>query len=100
LKFILKSPVFGSVKVVRKFYFGNQILFFLANCDRKKPICQIEEILLIFVTFIALVVISQTALQIAYGIVIPIYQLIGYIGTFLIFGSIATIVNIRFLTKL
>ncbi|MCL2052354.1 MAG: hypothetical protein FWG91_11615 [Lachnospiraceae bacterium] len=57
----------------------------------------LSPIMLIFLTVIAMIVIGQTAVQMAYGVNVPMYQLIGYVGSFVVFGIIAAIVSIRFI---
>ena len=56
-------------------------------------------LLLLFVPFIAVVVIGQTAFHMAYGVYIPVNQLIGYVGVFVVLGSSALIVNISFMLR-
>jgi hypothetical protein len=57
-------------------------------------------ILLMFVPFIAVVVIAQTAFHILYEVYIPVNQLVGYVGVFVIFGSISAVVNAKFMMKM
>lgn len=59
----------------------------------------LPPIMLTFLSVIAVTVLGQTAVQIIYGVHLPIHQLVGYVGTFVIFGIIAVIVNIRFMIK-
>ena len=67
---------------------------------QKKPMGYIlPPIMLAFLSVIAVTVVGQTAVQMAYGINIPIHQLIGYVGSFAVFGFIAAVVNIRFMLK-
>ena len=56
-------------------------------------------ILLSFVSFIAVVVIGQTISHIILDVYIPVYQLIGYVGVFVVLGSAAAIVNARFMLR-
>ena len=66
----------------------------------KKPFGYIlPPIMLTFLAIIAVTVIGQTAMQLQYGVVISIQQVIGYVVTFVAFGIIAAIVNTRFLHK-
>lgn len=65
---------------------------------RKKPIGYIlPPIMLTFLSVIAVTVIGQTAIQLHYGVIISIQQVIGYVATFVVFGLIAAIVNTRFM---
>ncbi|GHU70984.1 hypothetical protein FACS189450_06280 [Spirochaetia bacterium] len=65
---------------------------------RKKPIGYIlPPIMLTFLSVIAVTVIGQTAIQLHYGVIIFIQQVIGYVATFVVFGLIAAIVNTRFM---
>ncbi|MDR2814758.1 MAG: hypothetical protein LBB79_08945 [Prevotellaceae bacterium] len=59
----------------------------------------LSPVMLIFLAVIAVTVIGQSALQLYYGVVISIQQLIGYVVTFVAFGFIATIINTRFMLK-
>lgn len=59
----------------------------------------LPPIMLIFLVVIAATVLGQTVVQMQYGVVIPIQQMIGYVGTFVIFGLIAAIINIRFMIR-
>jgi hypothetical protein len=65
---------------------------------RKRKIGYIlPPITLIFLAIIAFTVIGQTAVQLYYKVIISIQQTIGYVVTFVVFGLIAAIVNIRFM---
>jgi hypothetical protein len=65
---------------------------------KKRPIGYIlPPVMLTFLTVIAVTVLGQTVMQLRYGVVIDIGQAIGYVGTFVVFGIIAAIVNTRFL---
>ena len=67
---------------------------------KKKPLGYIlPPIMLTFLAIIAVMVIGQTVMQLQYGVVISIQQVIGYVITFVVFGIIAAIVNTRFLHK-
>jgi hypothetical protein len=67
---------------------------------RKKTMGYVlPPIMLIFLSVIAVTVIGQTAFQMAHGVYVPAYQLVGYVGTFMAFGFIAMIVNVRFMKK-
>jgi hypothetical protein len=59
----------------------------------------LSPIILISLAIIAVVVINQTALQMTYGVYVPIQQLMGYVGSFLAFGLAALLVNARFMLK-
>ena len=59
----------------------------------------LAPIMLMFVSFIAFVVVGQTAFQMIFGVDVALYQLIGYVVTFIVFGSIAIIVNIKFMLR-
>jgi hypothetical protein len=65
---------------------------------KKKPMGYIlPPIMLTFLSVIAATVLGQTAVQLRYGVVVSIEQVVGYVGSFVIFGIIAAIVNLRFL---
>jgi len=67
---------------------------------RNKPMGYIiPPIILTFVAVIAVTVIGQTILQLRYGVVISMQELIGYVVTFVAFGFIAVIVNTRFMLR-
>lgn len=57
----------------------------------------LSPIMLIFLVIIAFTVIGQTSVQLYYKVIISIQQIIGYVITFVVFGLIAAIVNIRFM---
>ena len=59
----------------------------------------LPPIMLTFLVVIAVTVVGQTAVQMAYGVNVPVYQLIGYAGSFVVFGFIAAVVNMRFLNN-
>jgi hypothetical protein len=65
---------------------------------RKKPIAyQLAPVLLILLTGVAMVVISQTMVQRALGIELNIGQLLGLVILFVILGAVALFLNIRLL---
>ncbi len=65
---------------------------------RKKTMGYIlPPVMLTFLTVIAVTVLGQTAVQLRYGVVGSIEQVIGYVVTFVVFGIIAAIVNMRFM---
>ena len=59
----------------------------------------LPPIMLTFLSVIAVTVMGQTALQRSYGVVLPAHQLAGYVGLFVVFGSIAVVVNFRFMQR-
>ena len=59
----------------------------------------LPPIMLTFLAVIAVTVVGQTAAQMAYGVNVPIHQMVGYVGSFVIFGIIAAVVNTRFMRK-
>ncbi len=59
----------------------------------------LPPIMLIFLTVIAVTVVGQTVVQLQYGVIISIQQVIGYVGTFVVFGCISAIVSTRFMLK-
>lgn len=67
---------------------------------QKRPMGYIlPPIMLTFLMIIAVIVVGQTAVQLQYGVVISIQQVIGYVITFVVFGLIAAIVNTRFMLR-
>jgi hypothetical protein len=59
----------------------------------------LSPIMLIFLAVIAVTVIGQSAVQLYYGVVISVQQVIGYVVTFVAFGFAAIIINTRFMLK-
>ncbi|GHV41412.1 hypothetical protein FACS189490_08280 [Clostridia bacterium] len=78
---ILPTCVLGGVMLLRKKTLGYIL----------------PPIMLTFLVIIAVTVIGQTAMQLYYGVVVSLQQVIGYVGTFVAFGVIAAIINTRFL---
>ena len=68
---------------------------------RNKPMGYVlPPIMLTFLTVIAVTVVGQTAVQMAYGVnVPPVHQMVGYVGSFVVFGIIAAVVNVGFMLK-
>jgi large-conductance mechanosensitive channel len=65
---------------------------------RRKTIAyQFAPVLLILLTGVAIVVISQTIVQTALGIVLNLGQLLGLVILFVILGAIALFLNIKLL---
>jgi hypothetical protein len=56
-------------------------------------------VMLVFLAVIAVTVIGQSAVQLYYGVVISVQQMIGYVVTFVAFGFAAIIINTRFMLK-
>jgi hypothetical protein len=59
----------------------------------------LSPVMLTFLAVIAVTVIGQFAVQLYYGVVISIQQVIGYVVTFVVFGFAAIIINTRFMLK-
>jgi hypothetical protein len=67
---------------------------------KKKQVGYIlSPVMLTFLAVIAVTVIGQSAVQLYYGVVISIQQVIGYVVTFVVFGLAAIIINTRFMLK-
>jgi hypothetical protein len=58
---------------------------------------KLAPIILTLITLIGLCVIGQTVVQLALGIELEIQQMIGLVGSFVILGSIAIVLNMRFM---
>ena len=57
----------------------------------------LPPVMLTFLAVMAVTVIMQSSMQMFYDVYVPIHQLVGYVGTFVIFGAVAVIVNTRFM---
>lgn len=66
---------------------------------QKKEACIIASVMMTLVTGVGLVVIFQTIMQSRLGIQLPIGAMIGLVGSFVILGSFAVILNYRLLRK-
>lgn len=65
---------------------------------KKRPLGYIlPPMMLTFLTVIAVVVVGQSAVQLQYGIVLSLQQIIGYVASFVVFGLVAAMVNAHFL---
>jgi len=78
-------------------FFPSYILIGIMLLRRKMASYIFVPLALTFVTFIAVVVIGQTISHMIYDVYIPIHQLIGYVGIFVVLGSVSLIVNIKFM---
>lgn len=59
----------------------------------------ITPIMFTFLSVISVTVISQSIFQFHYNVVLSLREILGYVITFVIFGTIAVIVNLKFLRK-
>lgn len=67
---------------------------------KRRPIGYIlPPVMLTFLVVMAVTVIGQTAMQLQYGVIVTVRQIIGYVLTFIVFGFAALFVNTRFLCK-
>jgi hypothetical protein len=81
LAIILPSAVFCGVMLLKQNAIGYKI----------------APVLLTFLSGVGLCVIMQTIIQKAFGIELPIDQLFGMVITFVILGTIATVLNVKLL---
>jgi len=82
LAIVLPSTVFCGISLLRK----------------KKIGYKLAPVLLTFLTGVGLCVIFQTVHQTSLGIILPIGKLFVLVGSFIILGIIAVVLNIKFLT--
>lgn len=61
---------------------------------------KLTPVLLVFITIVGLTVIGQSVFQLALGVAIPPRQLFGLVLSFVLLGTIATMLNVRFLGTL
>lgn len=59
----------------------------------------LPPMMLIFLSIISVIVVGQTVVQMLHGIFVPIQQLVGYVGLFVVFGLFAAIVSTRFMFR-
>ncbi|MFV0396055.1 MAG: hypothetical protein ACK5LC_17000 [Coprobacillaceae bacterium] len=59
----------------------------------------IPPIMLTFLCVIAVTVVGQSIMQLHYGVVISLQEILGYVVTFIVFGVIALVVNTKFIHK-
>jgi len=81
LAIVLPSTLFCGIMLLRK----------------KKIGYKIAPVLLTFLTGVGLCVIFQTIYQTSLGIILPIGQLFGLVGSFIILGIVAVVLNVQLL---
>lgn len=59
----------------------------------------LPPIMLTFLSIMALIIVGQSAVQLKYGVVLSLREILGYVISFIVFGLAAVIVNLRFLKK-
>lgn len=69
----------------------------IALLKKRKTAYAIATVLLILVTCVGMCVISQTIIQLNLGIILTIGQIVGMVGSFVILGIIAIILNYKIL---
>lgn len=84
LGIILPTAIFTSLMLMKQRLIGYKL----------------TPILLILIVVIGLMVVCQTIIQISYGIVLPIGQLVGMVISFVVLATFAIIFNIKFFKQL
>lgn len=77
--------------------FPTAILSGIALLKRKRIGYQLAPIVLTLLTGVGACVIAQIAFHTALGIVLPIGQIMGFVGSFITLGAVAVMLNIRLL---
>lgn len=85
-----------DLAIILPVYVGCGVALF----KKKRIGYKLTSILLTFITIVGVIVIGQNLFQSSIGVTIPIEQLFGLVISFAVLGTVATVLNIKFLRNI